>query len=222
MALMTTMTTTTFKRYGFLLAGALAGAALAACSDGGDDDDDDNSGIEAAEEATEDGENMGARLAGRAQTEIGGQPRLNAIGHIGAILLTLDEGEIAQAQAELDRGGDAEALDFAAVLRGEHEDHAEAVEDLLAARTAAPIEGAVSSALRAEALAGADDLGSAERRSVDFEYLRLQVKMHAAGQVLLNRLIELSPDAVLLDFLVVTHDAIERHRVQAEALLRAR
>ncbi|HWO23992.1 MAG TPA: DUF4142 domain-containing protein [Kofleriaceae bacterium] len=213
-------TWTTFQRDRRWLAGALAGVALMACGDG--DGDDDVSGTEAAEQATEDGEDMGASLAGQAQTEIGGQARLSAIGHIGAILIAFDESAFAQAEPELERGGDAAALEHAAMIRDEHERHAEDVVGLLAARAVAPLEGAVSGALRAAARAGADDLERAPRRDVDFEYLRLQVKLHAAGQVLTDRLIELSPDAALLDFLVVTHDAIERHRVQADALLRAR
>jgi predicted outer membrane protein len=208
---------TTFQRYGILLASALSCAGLAACSN-----DDEDSGIAAADAAAEDGEAMGANLAGQAEDEIGGEPRAVAVGRIGAILIAIDGGELAQAQAELNRGDDEDALDYAVMMRDEHTAHTEEVEDLLEDRGIAPDENGVSGTLRAEAFAGADDLARAPRRDVDFAYLRLQVKMHAAAGVLVSRLIDLSPDAELLDFLAVTHGAIARHRLEAEALLRER
>jgi predicted outer membrane protein len=211
---------TTFKRYGVLLASALSCAGFAACHD--DDDDDDDSGIEAADAAAEDGEAMGASLASRADGEIGGQPRAVAVGRIGAILIAIDGGEIAQAQAELDRGDDEDALDYSVMMRDEHTAHTDEALDLLEDRGIAPVEGGISGTLRAEAFAGADDLARAPRRDVDFAYLQLQVKMHAAAGVLVSRLIDLSPDAELLDFLAVTHGAIARHRLEAAALLRER
>lgn len=208
---------TMLTRSGILLAGALTCAGLAAC-----DDDDAGSGIEAADVAAEDGQAMGSRLANRADDELGGQPREVAIGRISAILIAIDGGELAQAQAELDRGHDEEALDYAEKMRDEHTAHTGEVEELLSERGVAPVENEVSGTLRAEALAGVDDLSNTPRRDIDFAYLELQVKMHAAAGVLVSRLIDLVPDAELLDLLAVTHVAIAQHRLEAEALLRER
>lgn len=206
------------QRSGILLVSALTCAGLAACND----DDDDGQGIEAADAAVEDGQVMGSRLANRADDELGGQPRTVAIGRIGAILIALDGGELAQAQIELDRGDDDDALDYAAMMRDEHTAHTGEVMELLTEQGVAPVENEVARTLRAEAFARADDLSLTPRRDVDFAYLELQVKMHAAAGVLVSRLIDLVPDAELLDLLAVTHGAIAQHRLEAEALLRER
>jgi predicted outer membrane protein len=190
---------TMLKRYEILLVGTLTCAGLAACND-----NDDGDGIEAAGVAAGDGQAMGSRLANRADDELGGQPREVAIGRIGAILIALDGGELAQAQVELDRGDDEEALDYAEMMRDEHTAHTGQVEELLAKRGVAPVENGVSRTLRAEAFAAADDLSLTPRRDVDFAYLELQVKMHAAAGVLVSRLIDLVPDAELLALLAVT------------------
>jgi hypothetical protein len=198
-----------------LLAGALLAAACG--------DNLDGRGTYAADAAIEEGEAMGGALADQAGDELDeANPEL-ALGQLGAILLAFDDGEVAQAEVELDLGSDRGALDFAAKMRDEHSLHADAVSDLLFVRRVSPVESAVSGALRGEAAAGIAELQRALLAEVDFTYLRLQVKMHAAGEVLVGGLIDLTPgDEEIASFLEATRGAIAEHRAEAEALLRAR
>jgi predicted outer membrane protein len=137
------------------------------------------------------------------------------------MLLALDEGEVMQAEAALERVQAPAALEFALRMRNEHTAHAAAVRDLLAACHACPSENTVSAALREAAAAGLEELSNAPPDRVGFTYLELQVMMLAAGEVLLDRLIELAPDARLEGFLQTTRDLIAEHRETADATLRA-
>jgi len=208
-------------RYGWLVASALSCAGLAtACSD---EDSGGRPGDAAADAAAGDGEEMGSVLADQAQAQLGHEPAADAIAHLGAIVLAIDGGEISQAGIPIDRASDPVVMDYAERMSEEHADHADALEALLADRGVAPTESAVSGSLRAEAFAGISELKGTPRSELDFVYMRLQVKMHAAAGVLVNRLCDLAPDdAELLGFLDATRDAIAAHRSQAEAILRAR
>jgi predicted outer membrane protein len=208
------------RRYGWLLASALSCAGLqAACSD----DDIGRPGDAAADAATDDGEEMGSILADQAQAQMGHEPAPDALAHLGAIVLAIDDGEISQAEIAIDRANDPVVMDYAQRMNDEHADHADTLEVLLGDRGASPSESAVSGSLRAEAFAGISELKGTPRNELDFAYMRLQVKMHAAAGVLINRLYDLAPaDGELLDFLDATRSAIAAHRSQAEAILRAR
>jgi GAF domain-containing protein len=138
-------------------------------------------------------------------------------------LIALDAGEVAQAEAELALGAGGPALDFANHMRDAHSLHADQVQGLLSDLQLAPAESAVSDALRAEAQAGLDEISRAPREDVDFTYLRIQLKMHAAGSVLVGRLADLAPhDSQLVELLRQTSGAIAEHRTEAEDLLRDR
>jgi predicted outer membrane protein len=208
------------RRYGWLLASALSCAGLqAACSD----DDMGRPGDAAADAATDAGEEMGSVLADQAQAQMGHELAPAALADLGAIVLAIDGGEISQAEIAIDRANDPVVMSYAARTSDEHADHADALEALLADRGVSPSESAVSGSLRAEALAGIGELKGTPRSELDFVYMRLQVKMHAAAGVLLDRLYDLAPaDGELLDFLDATRSAIAGHRSQAEAILRAR
>jgi len=208
------------RRYGWLL-GALACAGFAAC--GGDGDDGGGGdGVVVADTAGEDGEAMGASLADRAEAELSGEPRSLIIERLGGIALALDDGEVSQAETALELGEDPQVLDFAEHMRRAHSEHADELEDLLSDRGFVPTQGEVSGRLRTEAFVGIDELRHTPPGQVDFAYLRIQVMMHAAAGVLVDRLIDVAPDAELFDFLRETSAAISDHRIQAEAILRAR
>jgi predicted outer membrane protein len=211
------------RRYGWLL-GALSCAGLAAACGGGDDDGGSggSDGVVAADAAREDGEAMGATLASQAEDELTREPRSLIIERLGGIVLALDDGEVSQAETELDLGEDSVVLDFAEHMRRTHADHADELEDLLYERGLVPTQGEVSGMLRTEAFVGIDELRHTPPAHVDFAYLRIQIMMHAAAGVLADRLIDLAPDAELFDFLRETSAAISEHRIQAEAILRAR
>lgn len=197
-----------------LLAGALLAAACG--------DNLDGHGPITADVAEEEGTARGSLLANQAGDEFRGDDPELVVAQIGAVLLALDDGEVLQAEVELDLGSDWEALDFAAKMRDEHSRHADAVTDLLSVRRISPVESGVSGELRGEAAAAVVELERATWLQVDFTYLRLQVELHAAGEVLVGSLIELAPDEELAGFLEATRGAIAEHRAEAEALLRAR
>jgi len=203
-----------------LLAGALSLAALIAPAalTGCVEDREGVPGDTAAEAATH-GEAMGAALAAQAEHE----PMPAALAHLGAILLALDRGELAQSAIALDRVDDPIVFDYAALMSTRHAAHAAEMEALLADRGISPLTGSLSSMLRAEARADEDELKLTPRRELAFTYMRLQVKVHAAGDVLLSRLSAIAPDdEPLRALLASTRDAVVAHRLQAEAILRAR
>lgn len=209
---------TTLPRSGILLATAAALAAGAAACGA----DPEGPAGAAADEAGDAGEAMGSALADQAGAELSGEPPEVVLGQVGAILIALDEGEIIHAEAELALGVEEGARRFAELLRDEHSVHEDQVADLLFFRRTSPMEGAVSSTLRAQATAGLTELEGAVD-GADFTYLRLQVEMHAAGAILVEGLRQAAGgDAQLQELLHATHEAIVRHRVDAEALLRAR
>ncbi len=229
-------------RYGVLLASVLSCAVLAAaCGDnetpdddmagdgdggGGDDDgggpgdDGGPDGDAAADAANQRGVTLGMELADLATADLGGQTACVIRARMGAILLALDEGEILQAEVALERGAEAPARELATRMRDEHAAHAAQVRDLLVLCQVAPLENAVSAALRAAATAGVEALRNARPEQLGFAYVELQVEMHAAGEVLLDRLLELAPDERFLDFIQATRDAVAQHREQADSLLR--
>jgi predicted outer membrane protein len=209
------------RRSGSLLASALLCAGFAAACGG--DHNEPSPGNDAADAAGEEGQAMGEALAAQAQDELAGEPAAIRAAHLGTILIALDQGEVEQAEAELELGFDAQVLDFALLMRDQHSGHADDAEDLLSDRGLAPLESSVSGALRDEAQRGIDELEHIPRSQVDFAYMRIQVKMHAAAGVLVERMIDLAPvDRELIDFLEDTRGAIEDHRIRAEAILRAR
>lgn len=201
-------------KYGILL---LCAGLAAGCGD----DDSSNAGEEAADAAEEDGEAMGEALGQQAELEIRNDPPTMIVGQIGDILLTIDGGELLQAEAELELGAYQPARAYAELMRTEHSRHLDDTEVLLEERQISPVDNPISEMLQREAQAGADELRASPPNGVDFAYMQLQVRMHAAGYVLVGQLIELAPDDQRLrDFLDETRAAIERHRDEAAALLR--
>jgi predicted outer membrane protein len=188
---------------------------------GGDGDRDDRDGNAAADAANERGVALGMELAELATAELANQPRFVVWGRVGAILLALDEGEILQAELALERGLEPAGLEYALRMRSEHTAHAAEVRALLAACHACPLDNPVAAALREAAARGIDDLRAARAELVGFDYMGLQVMMHAAGEVLLERLIELAPDQRLEDFLRTTRDHVAEHREASDTILRA-
>jgi predicted outer membrane protein len=186
-------------------------------NNGGGGDDEAGQGNAAADAASAEGEAVGGALAAQAEG-------LSCdVARLGGILLAIDEGEIAQAQVALDVAIDPEVIDYAALMRDAHTAHAASVHTWLDAAWVSPVDTSISTALRAEATAGVSMLQGTAREAIDFAYLRVQVKMHAAGDVLLARLIQIaSGHPQLVDFLRQTHDAVVHHRREAETLLRAR
>ncbi len=188
--------------------------------DGDGDGDQGPDGDAAADAANERGVALGMELAALATAELANQPRSIVWGWIGAILLALDEGEVLQAEVALERGDAPAALQFALRMRSEHAAHAAQLRDLLAACHACPLENRVSAALRMAAMTGIEELSNARPEQVSFRYMELEVMIHAAGEVLLDRLAELAPDAKLEDFVRTTRDHVAQHRQAADAILR--
>lgn len=195
----------------------LLACALAACGD-----NDDSRGNVAADIAIEEGTAMGEALATEAEVELRGDPPELTIGQIGEILLTLDDGEIRQAEIERARGIDEEPRDFAELMIEQHSLHADRVSDILFVRRIEPVDNAVAASLRAETAATLDELERTPVEEIDIVYMRIQVTMHVAGLLLIEQLIDLAAaDPELQVFLQETYDLLAQHRVNAEAILRS-
>jgi predicted outer membrane protein len=187
----------------------LAALLLPACSDDNDELRDD---------AVLEGEAMGNELAALAELEMAGQTPEEMAGISGAILLSIDEGEILLADFVLDVATDPEVLDYAEQMVIEHTGHIAATEDLLFDLGLDPIDNEVSLELDAEAQRVLRELQATD--DVDFEYIRSQVVMHSGALILLDSLQATAPYVELQAWIEETLGIVSEHRDDAEDILR--
>jgi predicted outer membrane protein len=183
--------------------------AAAAC---GDDD------MDAIDQVEEDGEQLGENHADAADAELRGMSDDDIVAASGAILLTIDDGEIMHATAALERAADPAARGFAMHMLEMHMTHAAQTGLLLAGHGLEPLDNPVSATLRTEAAANLDALVRAS--NVDYEYMRVQLMMHAEAYEIVDTLVDLAPTDDLSQFLVETRQVIASHRDDAEDILR--
>jgi predicted outer membrane protein len=201
-------------RTGTCIAGALALAiATAACGDNNNPND--------VQGAIDIGEQRGQVLATQTTTDLGSDTPEVALGKAGQIMLTIDDGEIMQAQLVVDAGvSDPAVLDFANRMITEHTAHRDATLNLIEASKVTPIESDVSSLIQSDAMQGLRELEDASSGDLDRTYMRLQVTMHAEASVIVGALQDLAPAPDIAAFIADTQAQIDAHRVDAADLLR--
>lgn len=193
---------------------ALLALSLVACGD-----DESDNGDQAVDDAIAEGETLGQAQAAQTDTELGGEADPDVVAEkTGAILLTIDEGEILHADLALGAADDEGVLDYAQRMVSEHTQHAQQTTDLLAARDLAPLENEIAATLRRQALEMLDVLEASD--DLDFDYTRTQLVMHSQALVIVDTLEGYAPDPELAGFLDQTRATIEDHRARAEELLR--
>lgn len=186
--------------------------AAAACGDDGNDADAD------ADDAIDEGEMRGEAHANDAMTELGDDVATDILAKSGHIMITVDEGEIMQAQFAAQAATDPEVLEYAQRMITDHSLHIEVTEDLLAGHGVQPVDNPISVVLRNEAAEGLRQLEASA--DVDYEYMRMQVMMHSQTLVIIDTLRMLAPFADVEQYFVDTRVTVADHRDHAEDILR--
>jgi len=133
------------------------------------------------------------------------------IGESASILITIDDGEIRQAQQ-------APAVALAPRMLDDHTTHRALTLEVLASYQAAKRPNVVSAQLERETTQALADLGAAADPA--YEYLRLQVVMQYEALVIVDALRDHAPGPNFDAFLADTRTTIDAHRVMAEHDLR--
>jgi len=191
----------------FLLASL---TSLVACTDETPRDDADN--------ARDEGNQIGEDRADQVNSELGADSDLTILAKSGAIMVSIDQGEIELADLALDLAIDPTVRDFAQRMVDSHGDHVIATHDLLASFAVDPQATPISIALDDEARVALDDLGVAA--DFDYEYMRMMVSMHAEAFVIVGELANQQEIDVAARFFADTTLTIGDHRNDAEVIFR--
>ncbi|MDB4962228.1 MAG: hypothetical protein JWP01_2227 [Myxococcales bacterium] len=206
----------TSECFALLVAGALL-FGTTACGDNEVGDDLDGDIDEGADEIAE-GRARGELLADMASEDLAAQNEMVSMSIAGHIMITLDQGEIMQAQLALDDVVfDPAVQEYADQMIEEHTPHAQRVEDLLASFGLTPLDNRISAALRAESEAALVDLANSD--DPDKDYMAMQVTMHEEAFVLVGSLADDVETAELDALIRDTQAAIAEHRDDALDLL---
>ncbi len=192
----------------FLLAPLLV--ATVAC---GNNDND-----EEVNAASDEGVAIGQQHAAETDADLGNDSIPTVIAKSGAIVIAIDDEEVALANFIVGVTNDRNVLDFANQMIADHTAHADSTRAFLANMSLAPVDSSVSLALRDEAAA---NLAELERsNSFDFTYMSLAVSTHSEADVIVGNLVDLAPTTDVAQFLDDTQLMIEQHRAEAESILR--
>jgi predicted outer membrane protein len=180
--------------------------------------DDDGDLEQVADIAVEEGVLRGEALADMTDEELAGQSETVALEVAEEILLTIDTGEILQAEIAVDRADQDDVEDYAQAMIEEHSLHAELVSQVFGALLIQPRRNQIAETLRAEALAGAEELSATD--APDFVYMRMQITMHQEASIVVGSLIDFVDTPEVDRLLIETQDIIEAHRLEAIDILR--
>jgi predicted outer membrane protein len=194
------------------LASALVLAGAVGCDD--DDFNDDLVNL-----AVDTGNARGEELAIMTDQELGPQPQAVTDAMAAMIVMTIDEGEIATAQAALPNLVDPSVIAFANRMIADHTANLEQLQSLVDRLGITPADTGVSAALRNDAEAAVRQI-SAAGGAVDVVYMRTQVELHSAALKVVDEADDHVDDGELDDFLSNTEDMISHHRRDAVDLLR--
>ena len=166
----------------------------------------------------DEGQANGFALAAMADTELGPQTVAISEAMAGHILITIDEGELLQADVALDRIEESEVIDYANHMIEDHTPHIDLVQSVLDMDRLDPIDNEVSAMLRANAEAGVRDIQASG--DPDVTYMQWQIRMHEAALIVTERLLEHVDDPEMDSLLLQTLDIIDGHRQEAIAIYR--
>jgi hypothetical protein len=172
-----------------------------------------------ADIADADGNDLGTGHAVDTQADIAVDDDPTAAGKLGAIMMTLDEGELVLSDFILDVATDPVILDFAEEMVFVHENHMADTAQLLFDLGLAPIESDTSLELAAEVDRNRRLLQTTF--DVEFEYMRQQVMMHSESLVIVTVMADIAPYEELQVLFDNTIPVIDEHRAHAIEILRS-
>jgi predicted outer membrane protein len=171
--------------------------------------------------AINNGDQRGRDVAAQARTEFSGATDQVAIAKAASIVMTLNTGEIAQANYILTMTKlDPSVRDLATEIRSDHQANNARLDALLQDRGITAADNPVSATLRNEAMTGLAVLQADPAAELQMDYAEMQVMMHQEGFVVVGALRDLVQDKPFGQFLSDTRDAIAKHREDARRVMR--
>lgn len=185
-----------------------------------DDDDDDVILTDPVQDTVDQGHVMGQTLANTASDELSGEEDyLIVVGKTASILAALNDGEISQADFALNVVIAQDVAEYAARILEDHTTSNDVLDQVVLDFATDFIPNRVDADLTAAAMAGLATLQQTPPDQIDFAYVDLQVRMHAAAQVLLSQLRDMVTDDEMGAFIDDTRVMIDDHLAQGEDLL---
>lgn len=165
------------------------------------------------------GQATGDALADETFDELAGDDYLIQIGKTASILAALNDGEINQAVFAVEVVAEPDVFDFANVLIAHHDDANFELDEVVRFYGIGYIPSSAADAVTLEANAGLGELRATPPQDIDFAFVDLQVRMHAAAQIVLDELYLLVGDGEMGDYILDTQVMIDDHLLEAEAML---
>lgn len=167
----------------------------------------------------DDGHERGNDLGGLADDQLDDASEATRIAAAAEVLLVIDEGVIAQADAAVDRLVDSGNVAFADQLFDDHSIHLALVEATIAADGIVPESTQASAELRSDLDAYTRQL-AATTGTTDELYLRFTILTHETALGVLDALDDGIEDDTFEDLLDDTIDMLQDHRDEAVTLYR--
>jgi predicted outer membrane protein len=165
------------------------------------------------------GQATGDNLADDAYGELNGDDYLIVVGKTASILAALNDGEINQASFAVQVVAASDVFDFADGLIADHDAANFDLDATVRFYGVGYIPSTAADSLTLEANAGLGELRATPPQDIDFAFVDLQVRMHAAAQVMLDELYSIVGPGEMGDFILDTQDMIDDHLAVATDLL---
>jgi hypothetical protein len=197
---------------------AVAALALApACSD-------DSSGTVIVDDpvgdTVADGHVTGDGLADDAYGELNGDEYEIVIGKTASILAALNDGAINQADFAIDLIVDDDVFQYANDELADHDDANIDLDSVVRFYGIGYLPSSAADSVALETNAGIGELrAAASAGDIDFAYVDVQVRIHAAAQVMLDELYTQVGPGEMGDFILDTQDMIDAHLAVSTDLL---
>jgi hypothetical protein len=166
-----------------------------------------------------DGQATGDGLANETYGELNGGDYQIVIGKTASILAALNDGAINQADAAIDFIVDADIFQYANDEIADHDDANADLDGVVRLYGIGYIPSSTADSVALEANAGIGELRASDPADIDFTYVDLQVRMHAAAQVMLDELYTQVGAGEMGDFILDTEDLVDAHLAVSTDLL---
>ena len=195
---------------------ALTCGVIAGCSSSNDVADDPRNQAQVAA-----GQTLGNQLSSQFQATVSGQDTVTIDSEIAGVLLTINNGHIAEAQLVLPL---IRTTDVVAFANQEVSDHTQSNQQLATVLTDTGLQAqtsAVTDSLMAAVASQMTGLGQPAPQVSDLElsYVELQVMMHAAEIVLVNTMGTFVTNSELASFTSDAQDMLGNHLASAEQIV---
>lgn len=170
------------------------------------------------DDAEAQGDLRGQELAAQISLELTGDQR-RILAQTGSLLAALNAGEIEQGATALGLVQRPDIFLFANDLIARHEEAAADLDSVMRVYGLAFVPSQAEANLAADAAAGVALLRATSPDRVDFAFVELQVRMHAAALLVLDQLNVMIESGPMIDYIANMHVMVDDHLAHAKLLL---